>query len=88
MLKGDTRIYAAWPCLPLSGFWFDGPRWKRAFGVRLVPITALVPSEEVSWPWGGRRVWVYDVEPDVRELVCEPLQFDRVAMWADPRERL
>lgn len=34
------------------------------------------------------RPHVYDFEPDVRELVCEPVQFDRVAMWADPRERL
>lgn len=30
----------------------------------------------------------YDFAADVRELVCEPLAFDRVAMWADPRERL
>jgi hypothetical protein len=30
----------------------------------------------------------YDFAADVRELVCEPVQFDRVAMWADPRERL
>jgi hypothetical protein len=30
----------------------------------------------------------FDFFPDVRELVCEPVQFDRVAMWADPRERL
>jgi hypothetical protein len=30
----------------------------------------------------------YDFTADVLELVCEPLQVDRVAMWADPRERL
>jgi hypothetical protein len=46
--------------------------------------------------WARGRRWrsfltdegYYDFAADVRELICEPVQFDRVAMWADPRERL
>lgn len=30
----------------------------------------------------------FDFEPDVRELVCQAIQYDRVAMWSDPREQL
>jgi hypothetical protein len=39
---------------------------------------AFAPSE---WPH-------YDFEDDVRELICEPVHFNTVAMWSDPRERL
>lgn len=30
----------------------------------------------------------YDFEDDVRDLILEPVQFNRAAMWSDPSERL
>jgi hypothetical protein len=63
--------------LPLPRVFLFGPRWRRL----------LMPYRTAN----GRTAYhpcIYDFFPDVRELVCEPVQFDRVAMWADPRERL
>jgi hypothetical protein len=63
--------------LPMPRVVLQGPKWRQQ----------LMPYRTTN----GRLAYhpsCYDFFPDVRELVCEPLQFDRVAMWADPRERL
>jgi hypothetical protein len=83
MLKGGAHLYVKWRP-PMASVWCKGPRWKRAFGVTSEVLHAPLPSR----PLMKIRYLCYDFEPDVRELVCEPVQFDRVAMWADPRERL
>jgi hypothetical protein len=63
--------------LPMPRVVLQGPKWRQQ----------LMPYRTTN----GRMAYhpsCYDFFPDVRELVCEPVQFDRVAMWADPRERL
>jgi hypothetical protein len=63
--------------LPMPRVVLQGPKWRQC-------LMAYRTNT-------GRMAYhpcIYDLFPDVRELVCEPLQFDRVAMWADPRERL
>ncbi len=42
-----------------------------------------VPRHEAPSSWLH-----FDFEPDVRELMLQSLQYDRVAMWSDPREQL
>ncbi len=62
-----------WNQLPLVNVVLVGPD-RRDFCVH----RAEAPSD-----------WLhFDFEPDVRELVCESMQYDRVAMWSDPLERL
>jgi hypothetical protein len=63
--------------------WLFGPRWRRRFDVRRVAVTLPLREGAIC-----RKVLVYDLEPDVRELVTEALRHDVVAMWSDPRERL
>lgn len=75
--------------LPMAGVWMRGPKWKRAFNLTHRPLADVDPDAARDLrPLQAKTYWWYDFEPDVRELVCEPVQFDRVAMWADPRERL
>lgn len=63
--------------LPLPRAVLCGPRWRRFL------MTYRTTTGRLAY-----HPCIYDFAPDVRELVCEPVQFDRVAMWADPRERL
>jgi hypothetical protein len=65
--------------LPMPRVFLHGPRWRRLFDVREL----LIDDE-----FGVRRVWVYDLEADVRERVCEEVRPDVFAEWSDPRERL
>jgi hypothetical protein len=83
VLKGQHRVYITSP-LPTLRVWFNGPRWRRAFGV----TSEVLHVPEPSRPLMKRKYLFYDFEPDVRELVTEPIRFDLAAMWADPRERL
>jgi len=71
------RLLRVRSVLPQPRVFLFGPRWRHC----------LMPYRTTT----GRvahHPCMYDFEPDVRELVCEPIAFDRVAMWADPRERL
>jgi hypothetical protein len=72
--------------LPMARVWMRGPKWKRAFDVQHRLLADVAP---LSAPYHrqGKKIWVYDFVDDVRELVCEPLQYDRLAMWSDPWER-
>lgn len=80
-----------WPvpdfALPNVRIFLAGPQRRRAFGIRRRPIAEVAPLAALCHR-PGKKLWWFDLEADVRELVCEPLQFDRVAMWTDPRERL
>jgi hypothetical protein len=73
--RRHVRLFIRTP-LPMPHVFLHGPRWRRF----------LVEYERRGRVRHHPRL--YDFAADVRELVCEPLQFDRVAMWADPRERL
>jgi hypothetical protein len=66
--------------------WMWGPKWRRGFDVRN-PLIAEVHPESAKYHPPRRRLLVYNLEPDVRELVCEPIRFDVYAEWSDPRER-
>lgn len=66
--------------------YFRGPRWKRICGVKEIPIAALDP-ERARFHRPGRKLLVFSLVDDVRELICEPLRGDVYAMWSDPRER-
>lgn len=63
--------------LPMPRVVLQGPKWR-----------ACLMTYQTANGRTAHHPRCYDFFPDVRELVCEPLQFDRVAMWADPRERL
>lgn len=63
--------------LPMPRVVLQGPKWR-----------ACLMTYRTANGRTAHHPRCYDFEPDVRELVCEPIQFDRVAMWADPRERL
>ncbi len=67
--------------LPMARVWLRGPRWSRGLTKEILPAIE-------GRPLASRRRLVYDFADDVRELVCERIQFNRVAMWADPREWL
>jgi hypothetical protein len=62
-----------WNQLPLAQVVLVGPD-RRDFCVH----RAEAPSD-----------WLhFDFEPDVRELICQAIQYDKVAMWSDPLEQL
>lgn len=62
-----------WNQLPLVHVVLLGPD-RRDF---------CVPRAEAPSDWLH-----FDFEPDVRELMCQAIQYDRVAMWSDPFEQL
>ena len=76
MLIAEKRLSIRSP-LPMPHVWVHGPRWRQCL------MTYRTNAGRTAY-----HPCIYDFFPDVRELVCEPVQFDRVAMWADPRERL
>ena len=63
--------------------WLWGPKWKRLFDIR-TPLMSEVSPEAARY----HPLLVYNLESDVRELVCERLRFDVVAEWADAREQI
>lgn len=70
-----------------AGIFITGPRARRLFGITRRPIADVAPfSAPLHRP--GKQLWWYDLEDDVRELVCEPLSLDRIAQWSDPKEQL
>lgn len=72
--------------LPMPRAYFCGPRWKRICGVEEIPIADLHPVA-AQYHRPGRKLLVFSLVDDVRELICEPLRGDVYAMWSDPRER-
>lgn len=72
--------------LPLARALFKGPKWKKYFEVREVPISEIDPANaHLHRP--GRKLLIFTFEEDVRELICEPLGEGRYAQWSDPLER-
>ncbi len=80
-----------WPvpdfALPQVRIFLAGPQRRRAFGIRRRPIAEVAPLAATLHP-AGKKLWWFDLEDDVRELILEPVQFNRTAMWSDPREQL
>lgn len=73
--------------LPMPRAFFRGPKWKRLCGVREIPIAEIDPIA-AQYHRPGRKLLIFSFEPDVRERVCQAIQYDRVAMWSDPLEWL
>jgi len=73
--------------LPMPRVWLQGPKWRRLFDVKNVPI-AEIDRLAARYHRPGRKVLTYDFAEDVRELVCEQIRFDVFAEWCDPREIL
>jgi hypothetical protein len=85
--RASTRRLWSFDHLPMPRCYMRGPKWRRAFDVREIPIADLDPqAAKLHRP--GRKLLVFTLEPDVRELVCEPIRGDVYAMWSDPRELL
>jgi hypothetical protein len=83
--RESTRRMWSFDGLPMARVYMHGPKWRRWFEVREVPIAEIDPdAAPLHRP--GRKLLVFTLEEDVRERVCEQLGFDRYAMWSDPRE--
>jgi len=63
-----------------------GPKGRRLFGIERRLVADVIPQYKNLHP-AGKQLWWFDLEDDVRELVCERLQVDVYAEWSDPRER-
>lgn len=83
--KRSTRRMWSTDRLPMPRAFFYGPRWRRHFGVSEVPIVDIAP-EAAKYHRHGRKLLIFSLEEDVRELICEPIYHDKYAMWSDPRE--
>lgn len=67
--------------------WMWGPRWRRAFGVREVPLTEIAPESVPYHPRArGKTLLVFSLEDEVRERVLEEIRPGVYAQWSDPRE--
>lgn len=67
-----------WRHLPLATVRLLGKRWFKF-------LPKLERREDGT---RIKRRWMYDLEEDVRELVCEELRPGIYAEWADARERI
>lgn len=80
-------IFYARHALPLARVRLYGPRRFRAFGVRRTPIADVVAPHEVERYRRGTKLWIYDLDEDVRELVVRTeIRPGVIAEWTDPRE--
>jgi hypothetical protein len=77
------RLYCLEPTLVRA--WFYGPKWKRLCGVREVPISDVVPADQVGWHRKGKRLLVFSHEDEIRERVLDEIRPGVFAMWTDPR---
>jgi len=84
--RSTSRIYNV-DGLRMPRCWMWGPKWKRHFNVRAVPITDVFPqSAPYHRPWA--TVLVFTFEEDLREMILEEIRPGVHAMWSDPRERI
>lgn len=81
---GHRRLYSL-DHLPMVRVWMHGRRWRRHFGVREVPIAEFAPSS-APYHRPGKKLLVFSLEDDVRELVLEELRPGVYAEWSDPRD--
>jgi hypothetical protein len=73
--------------LILPRVWMYGPRWRSHFGVVEKPIAEIDPvAATLHRP--GRKLLMFTLEEDVRDLVLVMLDNNRAAMWSDPREQM
>jgi hypothetical protein len=85
-LNRNKRIFPL-PDLQLNvRVFIHGPKWHRLFDVHRRPVADVIP-EFLNLHPRGKQLWWFDLESDVRELVCEPIRGDVYAMWSDPTER-
>lgn len=88
----DEGLYMRriWPVpdftLPNVRIFLAGPQRRRAFGIRRRLIAEVAPLA-ATLHRSGKQLWWFDLEADVRELICEPIRFDVYAQWSDPYER-
>lgn len=87
--SGGTRIWPL-PDLPRVRVFMHGPGWRKHFEVARRPIAEVAPlAAKCHRP--GKQLYWFDLEDDIRELVCECLREDRYlavyANWSDPREQ-
>ena len=54
--------------LPMARAFFTGPKWRRHFDVREIPIADVDP-EAARLHRPGRKLLMFTFEEDVRELV-------------------
>lgn len=64
-----------------------GPRWRRHFDVREVPVADVDPVA-AKYHRPGRTLLVFTFEPDVRELLQLEIRPGVFAEWSDPREQI
>lgn len=73
--------------LPMPRAFFGGPKWKRLFDVREVPIAEVHPIA-AQYHRPGRKLLLFSFEDEVRERTLERIAPERFAMWSDPAEVL
>jgi len=59
-----------------------GPKWKRTFGVREVPIAEVAP-ESAPYHRPERKLLIFSLEEDVRELVFVGREEIRPGVYAE-----
>lgn len=83
--RGMRRIWSI-DRLPVRAFMF-GPKWKRLFDVREVPV-AEVDRLSAKYHRPGKKLLVFTLEEDIRERVQVEIRPGVFAEWSDPREQL
>jgi hypothetical protein len=86
-LRRGTRRMWSLDQLPMARTFMTGPRWRSSFGVLEVPIVELDP-DAARFHRPGRKLLMFSLEEDVRELLLEEIRPGVFAAWSDPRERL
>lgn len=80
--RQSTRRMWSLDELPMVRCFMRGPRWKSTFGVCEVPIAEIDP-EHASWHRLGRKLLMFTLEDDVRELVFTDVPELRPGVYAE-----
>lgn len=66
--RETTRRMWSLDRLPMPRAFMRGPKWRRLFGVEERPIADVAP-DQASWHRPGRKLLMFTLEDDVRELI-------------------
>lgn len=69
--------------LTMPRCWMHGPRWRTHFDVKQIPIADLVSKEEARWHRPGRKLLVFSLEDDIRELLYAGADEIRPGVYAE-----
>jgi hypothetical protein len=79
--RESTRRMWSFDRLPMPRAFMRGPKWRRLFDVKEIPIAEIDPvAAELHRP--GRKLLVFTLEDDVRELLFTDVPELRPGVYA------